>query len=199
MSNRKTPKKTLPPTAAAMLVCHESSALSAAAAAELLRSAAEGAAVGRGTFGQLTRFAITVGEILSDNGGSRRVDVWAANRWLTCDDDNVNVPFFAGCHQRAVRNLLSHPQNRRGRPYPELSVEDIYRRLRADGDLAVPAVRADGKIVQFQFGLRKIIESARPFSSKMHRRFHRRCTPIFMTVHTQGAVLLAHARVDSGV
>ena len=47
--------------------------------------------------------------------------------------------------------------------------------------------------------LRKIIESAQPFSSKMHSRFHRRCTLIFMTVHTQGAVLRAHARVDIGV
>ena len=47
--------------------------------------------------------------------------------------------------------------------------------------------------------MRKIIESAQPFSSKMHSRFHRRCTPIFMTVHTQGAVLRAHARVDIGV
>src|SRR5271157_6664142 len=47
--------------------------------------------------------------------------------------------------------------------------------------------------------MRKIIESAQPFSSKMHSRFHRRCTPIFMKVHTQGAVLRTHARVDSGI
>jgi hypothetical protein len=90
--------------------------------------------VGKGTFGQLTRFAITVGEILSDNGGSRRVDVWAADHWLTCEDNNVNVPHFAGCLQHAVRSLLSDPQHRRGRPYPELSVEDNYRRLRAEDD-----------------------------------------------------------------
>src|SRR5208337_2804808 len=36
-------------------------------------------------------------------------------------------------------------------------------------------------------------------SSKVHSRFHRRCTPIFMKVHTQGAVLRTHARVDSGI
>jgi hypothetical protein len=88
--------------------------------------------VGQGTYGQLTRFAITVGEMLSENGGSRRVDVWAAGRWLTCDDNNVYVPHFAGCLQRAVRRLLSGPQSRRGRPYRELSVEENYRRLRAD-------------------------------------------------------------------
>jgi hypothetical protein len=98
-------------------------------------SPTEGAAVGRGTYGQLTRFAITVGEILSDNGGSRRVDVWAADRWLTCEDNNVYVPHFAGCLQRAVGALLSDPTDRRlGRPYPELSAMDNYRRLRADAE-----------------------------------------------------------------
>jgi hypothetical protein len=90
--------------------------------------------VGRGTHGQLTRFAITVGEIVSDDGGSRRVDVWAVDRWLTCDDNQVYVPHFAGCLQHAVGCLLSNPQHRRGRPYPELSVEDNYRRLRAEAD-----------------------------------------------------------------
>ncbi len=83
-------------------------------------------------YGQLARFAITVGGILSDNGGSRRVDVWAADRWLTCDDNIVYVPHFAGCLQRALRGLLSDPGCRRGRPYPGLSVEDNYCRLRVD-------------------------------------------------------------------
>jgi hypothetical protein len=90
--------------------------------------------VGKGTYGQRSQFAITVGEVLSDTGGSRRVDVWAASRWLTCDDNNVSVPFFAGCLQHAVGSLLSDPQDRRGRPYPELSVADNYRQLRADAE-----------------------------------------------------------------
>ncbi len=88
----------------------------------------------RGTYGKRRRFAITVGEALSDNGRSRRVDVWAAGRWLTCDDNNVYVPFFAGCLQHAVGCLLSDPQHRRGRPHPEQSVADNYRRLRADAE-----------------------------------------------------------------
>ena len=88
--------------------------------------------MGRGTYGELTRFAITVAEVLSDNGGSRRVDVWAADRWLTCDDNSVYVPHFAGSLQHAVGSLLSDPRHSRGRPYPELSVADNYRRLRAD-------------------------------------------------------------------
>jgi hypothetical protein len=90
--------------------------------------------VGRATYGQLSRFALTVGEILSDNGGSRRVDVWTADCWLTCDDNNVYVPHFAGCLQHALRRLLSDPQERRGRPYPERSVADNYRRLQADAE-----------------------------------------------------------------
>jgi hypothetical protein len=91
-------------------------------------------AVGRGTYGQLTRFAITVGEILSEDGHSRRVDVWADHRWLTCEDDNVYVPHFAGRLQRSLDSLLCDPQYRRGRPFPELSVEDNYRRLLANAE-----------------------------------------------------------------
>ena len=66
-------------------------------------------------------------------------------------------------------------------------------------DVIVPV--GPQKLQEIQPGLRmrKIIESARPFSSKMHRRFHRRCTPIFMKVHTQGAVLRTHAGVDFGI
>jgi hypothetical protein len=88
--------------------------------------------VGLGTYGHLTRFALTVGAILSDNGGSRRVDVWATDRWLTCDDNSMYVPHFAGCLQHPVGYLLSDPQSRRGRPYPELPVADNYRRLRGE-------------------------------------------------------------------
>ncbi len=91
--------------------------------------------MGRKTFGQMSRFAITVGEILSDNGSSRRVDVWAADRWLTCEDDNVYVPHFAHMLQHAVRRLIGHQLFPGiGRPYPELSVTDNYRRLRSDAE-----------------------------------------------------------------
>jgi hypothetical protein len=63
-----------------------------------------------------------------------------------------------------------------------------------------PSSEWSDRSVQFdRLRLRKIIESAQPFSFKMHSRFHRRCTPIFMKVHTQGAVLRTHARVDSGI
>jgi hypothetical protein len=90
--------------------------------------------LGRGTFGHRTRFAITVGEVPSDSGSLRRVDVWAANRWLTCDDNNVFIPHFARCLQHEIGYLLSDPQHRRGRPHAALSVADNYRRLRADAE-----------------------------------------------------------------
>jgi hypothetical protein len=88
----------------------------------------------QGTHGHASRFAITVGEVLREDGQSRRVDVYAANRWLTCADNNVYAPFFAGCLQHAVSRLLSDPHYSRGRPYPELSVADNYRRLAAEDD-----------------------------------------------------------------
>src|SRR5262245_60462037 len=87
----------------------------------------------RGTFGSPTRFAITVGELLHD-GGSRRVAVWAAGCWLTCDDNSVYVPHLAGCLHHAVAYFLTDAERRRGRPYPELSVTDNYRRLKSEAE-----------------------------------------------------------------
>jgi hypothetical protein len=86
-------------------------------------------------FGDRSRFAIEIGEFYGDDITPRRVDVWAAGIWLTCDDNSVYVPFFAGRLQRAVGSLLVDPTYRRlGRPYPELSIEDNYRRLRAEAE-----------------------------------------------------------------
>jgi hypothetical protein len=89
----------------------------------------------RSRFGDRSRFAVEVGESSGDTDAARRVDVWAAGVWLTCDDNNVYVPHFAGCLQHAVGSLLVDPTHRRlGRPYPELSFADNYRRLRAEED-----------------------------------------------------------------
>jgi hypothetical protein len=86
-------------------------------------------------FGDESRFAIEVGESCDDTGVLRRVDVWAAGIWLTCDDNIVNVPHFVGCLTHAVDGLLVDPTYRRlVRPYPELSVEDNSRRLRAEAE-----------------------------------------------------------------
>ncbi|MGL6074967.1 MAG: hypothetical protein ACRC8S_12475 [Fimbriiglobus sp.] len=83
-----------------------------------------------GQHGHDSRFSFTIGEDLRQCGSSRRVDVAAAGRRLTCADNNVNTAFFAGRLEHELRKLLSDPQERRGRPHPSLSVADNYRRLR---------------------------------------------------------------------
>ena len=86
-------------------------------------------------FGDRSRFAIEVGDFYGDIDSARRVDVWAAGVWLTCDDNNASVPFFAGRLQCAVGSLLVDPTYRRlGMPYPELPVAENFRRLRAEDD-----------------------------------------------------------------
>jgi hypothetical protein len=88
------------------------------------------------SFGSTQRFAVEVtGEFFGDTDSSRRVDVVAAGRWLTCECNHVYVPHFAGCLQRAVRSLLSDPQvHGMGRPYRDLCVADNHRRLLADAE-----------------------------------------------------------------
>ena len=86
-------------------------------------------------FGDRSRFAIVIGEATDDSGGTRRVDVWAADRWLTCDDNSVFVPHFALQLRHELGALLREPDDRSlGRPHPELSVADNHRRLRADAN-----------------------------------------------------------------
>jgi hypothetical protein len=79
-----------------------------------------------------SRFSFTIGEDLIPCGSSRRVDIAAAGRWLTCADNNVNTSFFAGRLELDLRKLLSDPQERCGRPHANLSIADNYRRLRAE-------------------------------------------------------------------
>jgi hypothetical protein len=63
------------------------------------------------------------------------VDVWAAGRWLTCDDNNVYVPQFAWSLQGTIGQLLDDPHAaENGRPYPGLTVTDNFRRLRDTAD-----------------------------------------------------------------
>ena len=90
----------------------------------------------RGTFGDQSRFSITVGEILREDGRGRRVDVWAARRWLTCADSNASIPFFISCLADAVDLLVTDPRHRRlGRPFPEISIEENFSRLKAEDEL----------------------------------------------------------------
>jgi hypothetical protein len=87
-------------------------------------------------FGHPSHFAIDVGAFWGEGDSCRTVDVWAADRWLTCDDNTVYVPHFAGKLQRAVSALLRDPPvyRRAVRPYPELSPAEAHRQLCIDAE-----------------------------------------------------------------
>ncbi|MFG3491550.1 hypothetical protein [Streptomyces sp. NPDC047972] len=85
--------------------------------------------------GDRSRFAAEVGE----PGPLCRVDLWAADRWLTCDDNAAYVPQF----RRDVGDTLTRLVSGGGSPlpFPGLSAETTHRRLvrttddGADGEL----------------------------------------------------------------
>ena len=89
----------------------------------------------RRSFGDRSRFAIEVHEFYGDGDVARRVDVWAAGVWLTCDDNHVYVPHFVECLQHEVARLLADPTSRNeSRPNPERSFADSYLHLKAKDD-----------------------------------------------------------------
>lgn len=86
-------------------------------------------------YGERSRFAFDIGppDKEEPTTGTRRVDVFAADRWLTCDDNTVYVPQFVSSLEASIGWLLADPAiYNRARPYPELSVEENFRRLLAD-------------------------------------------------------------------
>jgi len=92
-------------------------------------------------FGDESRFAMCLkGRFESESPSNRLVDVYAAGRWLTCDDNSVFVPHFAGMLKHEVgRMLLMDSRRYSPRPYPDLSFTENYQRLRktasgAEGD-----------------------------------------------------------------
>ncbi|CRK58374.1 hypothetical protein [Alloactinosynnema sp. L-07] len=76
--------------------------------------------------GDKRRFAAEVGEWV---GGLRRVDLWAADQWLTCDDNAAYVPRF----RHAVRQTAAEVSAGYGKPQPfaDLSPAAAHRRLAA--------------------------------------------------------------------
>jgi hypothetical protein len=85
-------------------------------------------------FGNISRFAIEVGDFLNETKQFRRVDVWAADHWLTCDDNHAFVSPFIGKLKGTLGRLLRDPQYsvKMGRPFPELSPGENHKRLCAD-------------------------------------------------------------------
>ncbi|MBP2586984.1 hypothetical protein J3A78_007462 [Streptomyces sp. PvR006] len=75
--------------------------------------------------GDRFRFAAEVGE----PGPLCRVDLWAAGKWLTCDDNMAYVPAF----RHGVLDTVARLRSGEGSPLPfaGLSAEDTHRRLTA--------------------------------------------------------------------
>lgn len=77
--------------------------------------------------GDKHRFAVEVG---AEDHGLRRVDLWAAGQWLTCDDNMV----FVGQFRRAVVDTAAwlHSGGGAPLPFPGLSPQAVHRRLLRD-------------------------------------------------------------------
>lgn len=57
-------------------------------------------------FGDKRHFAIEVGESPSPtNSQLRRVDIWAAGHWITCDDNHAYIPQFSFAIRSEVARL----------------------------------------------------------------------------------------------
>jgi hypothetical protein len=77
--------------------------------------------------GTIERFALELGK---QHRGLRRVDVWAAGQWLTCDD---NVAYAAQLQQSMRRDLARLGSlNDSPFPFPCLSPAAGHRQLLAD-------------------------------------------------------------------
>ncbi|MFK0011369.1 hypothetical protein [Streptomyces sp. NPDC091027] len=77
--------------------------------------------------GNQSRFGAEVGAEVGAPGPLRRVDLWAAGRWLTCDDNMAYVPQFRRDVLAAAAGLRSGGGS--PLPFPGLSPEATHRRL----------------------------------------------------------------------
>lgn len=79
--------------------------------------------------GNKERFAVEIGEF---SKGLRVVDLWAANRWWTCDDNCAYLPQFL----QSVRDTIDRLRSGADLvlPFPGLSPAEAYRRLLAADD-----------------------------------------------------------------
>lgn len=90
--------------------------------------------------GDKRKFAVEVGEWIGP--ALRRVDMWAAAQWLTCDDNAAYVPQF----RQSVRNAAAQVRAGHGSPLPVpgLSPAATHRRF-------VAATGNDDELLREQF------------------------------------------------
>lgn len=79
-------------------------------------------------FGNRTTFAVEIGE--ATGPAMRVVDLWAADTWLTTDDNEAFVPSF--CHYMRGAAMQVRQRLIRPCPFPERSPEETFRLLQAD-------------------------------------------------------------------
>jgi hypothetical protein len=79
--------------------------------------------------GDKSRFAVEIGEW---HGGLRRVDLWAAGQWLTCDDHWAFVKQFR--HSVQTDSAWLDSGGGSPLPFPGLSFAVTHRRLLANDD-----------------------------------------------------------------
>lgn len=63
-------------------------------------------------FGDRATLAFEVGDPSTESAALRRVDHWAAGRWLTCDDNTVFVPQYCRSLESALRELRAADDGR---------------------------------------------------------------------------------------
>ncbi|QEL16987.1 hypothetical protein [Limnoglobus roseus] len=83
-------------------------------------------------FGDKQCFAAEVGEFWQRSQQLRRVDLWAADRWWTCDDNIVFVPQFCLSVCDSLAWLRSGSDL--SQPFPEADAAESHRRLLAVDD-----------------------------------------------------------------
>lgn len=82
--------------------------------------------------GDKSRFAAEIGDTTAANTQLRRVDLWAADQWWTCDDNSAYLPQFCFDVQRTIDWLQSGCDL--SLPFPNLPPGETHRRLLAYDD-----------------------------------------------------------------
>ena len=81
-------------------------------------------------FGDRNTFAIEIGSAEEESVDLRTVDVFAAGRWLTCDDNVVFLPQFIGSLNDDLNWLVSPATQKRDKlPFDTLSPIENHRKM----------------------------------------------------------------------
>ena len=81
-------------------------------------------------YGDRLTFAIELGDVIDSSPDLRTVDVYAAGRWLTCDDNVVYLPHFLGSLNADLDWAVNPVGDKRDRPpFPDRSPRENHREM----------------------------------------------------------------------